>query len=38
MQAAVIQRQYDDVISSQYDRDPQNTTGRTLDQIGRAHV
>ena len=31
MQAAVIQRQYDDVISSQYDRDPQNTTGRTLD-------
>jgi SAM-dependent methyltransferase len=31
MQAAEIQKQYDHVIASQYDRDPQNTTGMTLD-------
>ncbi len=31
MESAVIQRQYDDVIASQYDQDPQNTTGKSLD-------
>jgi SAM-dependent methyltransferase len=35
MEAAVlqrqIQRQYDDVIAGQYDRDPQSTTGNSLD-------
>ena len=30
MESAVIQRQYDDVIASQYDQDPQNTTGNSL--------
>lgn len=32
MQAAVIQRQYDDVIAEHYDLDPQNVTGNSLDQ------
>jgi ubiquinone/menaquinone biosynthesis C-methylase UbiE len=31
MESAVIQRQYDDVIASQYDQDPQNTTGKSLE-------
>lgn len=31
MESAVIQRQYDDVIASQYDQDPQNTTGNSLE-------
>jgi len=31
MESAVIQRQYDNVIASQYDRDPQNTTGKSLE-------
>lgn len=31
MESAVIQRQYDDVIASQYDLDPQNVTGDSLD-------
>ncbi len=31
MESAVIQRQYDDVIATQYDHDPQNTTGDSLD-------
>ena len=31
MESAVIQRQYDDVIATQYDQDPQNTTGKSLD-------
>jgi SAM-dependent methyltransferase len=35
MQAAEIQKQYDDVISLQYDRDPQNTTGNTLNRAIR---
>ena len=30
MESAVIQRQYDDVIASQYDQDPQNTTSNSL--------
>ena len=31
MEAAVIQRQYDEVISLQYDQDPQNTTADSLE-------
>jgi SAM-dependent methyltransferase len=31
MEAAVIQRQYDEVISLQYDQDPQNTTANSLE-------
>lgn len=31
MEAAVIQRQYDEVISRQYDQDPQSTTSNSLD-------
>jgi SAM-dependent methyltransferase len=31
MESAVIQRQYDEVISGQYDLDPQCTTGKSLD-------
>ena len=31
MESAVIQRQYDDVIASQYDQDPQNTTSNSLE-------
>ena len=31
MESAVIQRQYNDVIATQYDHDPQNTTGDSLD-------
>lgn len=31
MESAVIQRQYDEVISGQYDLDPQFTTGKSLD-------
>lgn len=30
MESAVIQRQYDDVIASKYDQDPQSTTGNSL--------
>lgn len=32
MQAAVIQRQYDDLIAQHYDLDPQNVTGNSLKQ------
>lgn len=32
MEAAVIQRQYDEVISLQYDQDPQDTTANSLEQ------
>ena len=35
METAVIQRQYDSVISLQYDQDPQFTTGRSLDRAIR---
>lgn len=31
MESAVIQRQYDNIISCQYDQDPQNTTGKCLE-------
>ncbi|MGV2335632.1 MAG UNVERIFIED_CONTAM: class I SAM-dependent methyltransferase [Planctomycetaceae bacterium] len=31
MEAAVIQRQYDEVISLQYDQDPQDTTAKSLE-------
>ena len=31
MESAVIQRQYDDVIASQYDQDPQTTTSNSLE-------
>lgn len=35
MESAVIQRQYDDVIAGQYDRDPQNTTNNSLNRALR---
>lgn len=35
MESAVIQRQYDEVIASQYDLDPQNVTGSTLERAIR---
>jgi trans-aconitate methyltransferase len=31
MESVVIQRQYDDVIATQYDQDPQSITGNSLD-------
>jgi len=39
MESAVIRRQYDDVIAVQYDLDPQNTTGMSLDRaLGHLHA